>query len=515
MSIALEEMDSGKGVRQTLYSYLWARLFVVLALAVSFVYFLSHHPQWSNKLLTLYLVFTLYMLGCLILMRVEERERFLLLHFLADTLVISYLYTFYPLTGVPFSIFFLFPLFMGGLVLAVHQVVLLDVLIVVIFLGISVANGESALFIVLHLFSFVAVVLASFFMRRDVALAEKEKEEARRWRELYRAVADYIPAGLVVMDEKGIIRAMNPRAVELLGGKVEGEPAVKYFPFLGDMEEDVAERMEGELVGASGKKVPVGYTIARFAQESRLMIFTDLTKIKKLEEEQRRSSFMAMLGRMSADLAHDMRNPLGAIRGAAEVLKEITCQDRDFGELLDIIASETERLDALVSEFLVFATPTVTSRKKVPVDLVAMVREILERPSFKGRVNLETSHDSLVVLGQKIHLERVVKNLVQNALDADVMGRGVKVSIRGTEKEVEIVVEDRGEGIPQEFLTEVFRPFFSTKSQGIGLGLSICQKIVEEHGGKIYLDSQVGEGTVVTVVLPRGEGNHGDRGEEV
>ncbi|RLD96870.1 MAG: hypothetical protein DRI92_06570, partial [Aquificota bacterium] len=296
MSIAPEELDPRKGIRQALYSYLWARFFVVLALAISFVYFLSHHPQWSSKLLTLYLVFALYLLGCLLLMRIEDRDRFLLLHFLADTLVISYLYTFYPLTGVPFSIFYLFPLFMGGLVLSFHQGVILDVLVMAIFTGISVANKESALFVALHLFAFAAVIAASLILRKDVALAESEKEEARRWRELYKTVADYIPAGLVVIDGEGVIRAVNPRAQELIGDNADRKLAVEFFPFLREVGGDVVERMEGELVGVSGDKVPIGYTIARFAQGSRLMIFTDLTKIKKLEEEQRRSRFLALLG---------------------------------------------------------------------------------------------------------------------------------------------------------------------------------------------------------------------------
>ncbi len=90
-------------------------------------------------------------------------------------------------------------------------------------------------------------------------------------------------------------------------------------------------------------------------------------------------------------------------------------------------------------------------------------------------------------------------------MEADTKGAGVRVSLSDKEGggEVVVVIEDKGKGIPGELLTEVFRPFFSTKPQGVGLGLSICQKIVEEHGGRIYLDSRLGEGTVVTVILPR------------
>ncbi|GEM_PF-1970324 len=506
MSIAREELDPGKGIREALYSYLWARFFVVLAIAVSFIYFVSHHPQWLTKLLALYLIFVLYLLGGLLLMRMEERDRFLLLHFLADTLVISYLYTFYPLTGVPFSIFYLFPLFMGGLVLPFYQVALLDALVVAIFTGISMANKESWLFMVLHLFSFSVVMVASFILRRDVVLAEKEREEARKWRALYRTVADYIPAGLVVIDEAGLIRAVNPRARELMGIEAEEEPALRFFPFLKEIGAEAVERMEGELVREGGHKIPIGYTLVPFAQGSRLMIFTDLTNVKRMEEEQRRSRFLALLGRMSADLAHDLRNPLGAIKGAADILKGVSCKDGDFEELIGIITTETERLDALITDFLIFASPTVGSRRKEVVDLGELLRALVERSGFKGRVELEGTSNSPRVVGHRVHLERVFRNLLENAVEADTRERGIRVYLgEGGEGEVMVSVQDWGEGIPEELLTEVFRPFFSTKPQGVGLGLSICQRIVEEHGGKIFLDSRPGEGTIVTVVLPRGE----------
>ncbi len=404
MSIVPDELNPGRSIKETLYSYLWARLFVVLAIALSFLYFVFNHPQWSAKLLALYLIFVLYMLGVFFLLRMEDRDRYLLLHFLADALVISYLYTFYPFTGIPFSIFYLFPLFMGGLGLSFSQLSVLGSLVVAIFTGMSIANKESGIFIALHLFAFFAVVLASLVLRRDVVLADREKEEARRWRDLYKTVADYIPAGLVVMDGEGVIRAVNPRAQDLMGEEVEGRRATELFPFLKEVGGEVVERMEGELLSASGERVPIGYTIARFAEGSKLMIFTDLTKIKKLEEEQRRSRFLALLGRMSADLAHDLRNPLGAIKGAADILKEMSCKDGDFDELLNIITAETERLDALVTDFLIFASPTVSTRKKEPVDLVELVRGLLDRPVFRGRVELEACQNPLRVMGHKVRL---------------------------------------------------------------------------------------------------------------
>ena len=501
MSIALEKLEPIKTINKVLYTYLWARLFVALGLAVSFLYFVFNPPVWTGKVINLYFIFGLYALGSLMLMRVENRERFLILHFLADALVVSYLYSLYPLLGVSFSLFYLFPLFMAGVVLPPFQLGIVWSAIGALFLGFSYFSKQSPSFILLHILAFFMAGLASLALRRDVLLAEKDKREAARWRELYSTVADFIPSGLLLMDGEGVIRAANPKARDILGSDVEGRNIYEVFPNLRASEQKV-ERQEVELEAPSGRVIPVGYTLVPLAEGLKVMIFNDLTKIKRLEEEKRRSDVMATLGRMSADLAHDLRNPVSAIRGAADILREMDCPEGDYGELLEIILEESERLDKLVSDFLLFASPDVGARRKEEIDLVALLGDLVKRPPFMGKVKLECLYNPLIVMGNKVHLERVFRNILNNALEADDKRLGIEVRMDRREGAAWVDVKDYGMGIPQEIMPKIFNPFFTTKPQGVGLGLAICQRIVKEHGGRIYVESELGKGTTVSVTLP-------------
>jgi signal transduction histidine kinase len=502
MSIALEKLEPVKAMSKALYTYLWARLFVALGLAVSFLYFVFNPPAWIGKVINLYFIFGLYALGALILMRMENRERFLILHFLADALVVSYLYSLYPLLEVSFSLFYLFPLFMAGAVLPPFQLGIVWSAIGALFLGFSYFSNQSPSFILLHIFAFFMAGLASLVLRRDVLLAEKDKREATRWRELYSTVADFLPAGLLLVDGEGIIRAANPKAREILGSDGEGKGIHEVFPSLKAGGQERVERREMRLKGPSGRIIPVGYTLVPLAEGLKVMIFTDLTKIKRLEEEKRRSQVMATLGRMTADLAHDLRNPLGAIGAAADILREMDFPDKDYGELLDIILEESERLDNLAGDFLLFASPGAGARRKEEIDLVALLGALVKKPPFMGKVKLECLHNPLVVMGNKVHLGRVFRNILNNALEADDKKLGVEVRMDKMEGAAWVDVKDYGMGIPQEIMGEIFNPFFTTKHQGVGLGLAICQRIVEEHGGRIYIESELGKGTTVSVMLP-------------
>jgi signal transduction histidine kinase len=178
----------------------------------------------------------------------------------------------------------------------------------------------------------------------------------------------------------------------------------------------------------------------------------------------------------------------------------------DLGQLMDIIVEEVDRLDVLITDFLVFASPSVGTVERAEVDVGCLLEEVCRKSPFNDKVSLEVRSSSLVIVGHEFQLERVFRNLLQNAVEADDKGLGVRIEAWKDDDSVSVKFEDHGVGISDMYRDEVFRPFFSTKPRGMGLGLSICQRIVEEHGGKIYLESRTGEGTVVTVLLPRGDG---------
>lgn len=493
-------MERYERITTPVRAYLWARFAVLLALAIFFAYFLVNFPQWRVTVLNLYLISFVYLLSNLVLLRIGKDFEYLLLQLLSDVLIVSYLYWLYGLTSIPFSIFYLFPLFVGGLILSWAQFMPLLLLTVVLFVVLSL--HASQLVIALSLFSFLLISLTSFILRRDINQVEKERMKAERWKGLYQKVVDYIPSGVVVFEKGGRIRIANPGARKVLGRDLEGSNVVElssYPPKF--LVRECYTRREGELRDSSGRAIPIGYTVVPFEDDLYLMIFADMGEVKRLEEEQRRSRLLAILGRMSADLAHDIKNPLSAIRGAAEVLEEMDFEDEEVRELVRIIVQDSERLDNLASDFLLFAKPTHGPKDRERVDIYSIVSEICKRPKYKERVEMG-GEGPLPVMGYPSQLERVFLNLLDNAIEADSSGKKVGVYCKREGQWVKVGIRDHGPGIPEELKEEAFRPFFSTKEGGIGLGLSISQRIVQAHRGKIFIESPSdGEGTLVVVML--------------
>jgi len=241
----------------------------------------------------------------------------------------------------------------------------------------------------------------------------------------------------------------------------------------------------------------------------RYMLFQDVTHLMLLEEQIRRSDRLKMIGQVAAGTAHEIRNPLTAIKGFIQLLHK-ALSERDMNrelEYVGIVLSELERVNELVNEFLLLSKPKEV--RLVPVHLGKLFREMLpmlQNEAILHNVTLsyEPLENSPYVFADKEMLKQVFLNLGKNAIEA--MGNGGSLIIRersafpGAE-EVSVDVCDNGPGISEELLERIFDPFFTTKEQGTGLGLSICQRIVHEFGGKIGVQSGSG-GTMFTVTLP-------------
>jgi len=233
----------------------------------------------------------------------------------------------------------------------------------------------------------------------------------------------------------------------------------------------------------------------------------------KLYERMRERDRLAALGEMAAGLAHEIRNPLGAIKGAAQCL-DPPARPGEEGEFLDVIVEEVNRLNGVVSEFLDYARPLKQSFGTVDInEVVARTVRLIQNelpPALTLSVDLAATLPP--VEGEPEQLKQVLINLVQNGIQA-FGGRGgvIRVRTRGPEPLpdlrggadfVEIEVTDDGPGIPSEQQPHIFVPFYTTKQKGTGLGLAICQRIVKNHGGSISVTSRVGEGTTFVVRLP-------------
>jgi signal transduction histidine kinase len=233
----------------------------------------------------------------------------------------------------------------------------------------------------------------------------------------------------------------------------------------------------------------------------------------KLYERMRERDRLAALGEMAAGLAHEIRNPLGAIKGAAQCL-EPRPRAGEEGEFLGVIVEEVNRLNGVVTQFLDYARPLKQSFGKVDLNEVVgrTIRLIQNEIPSRLALVMELGENLPAVEGDPEQLKQVLINLVQNGIQAMGTAPGtIRVRTRGPDRFadlrssgefVEIDVADDGPGIPPEQQPNIFVPFFTTKQKGTGLGLAICQRLVKSHGGSISVQSKVGEGSTFVVRLP-------------
>jgi signal transduction histidine kinase len=237
-------------------------------------------------------------------------------------------------------------------------------------------------------------------------------------------------------------------------------------------------------------------------------------RLQEAQEEARRSERLAALGQLSAGLAHELRNPMGVIKGSAETLmRKLANSDALSTELAGYISSEVNRVNTLVTRFLDFARPhkLVEHREQIPPLVERGLKAAQDRwPGAKVEVEKNIAPDLPAVIIDGDLIERVFTNLALNAYEA--MGdSGGKLRITAApaisdgKRGVEIVFDDTGPGIPPELREQIFNPFFTTKETGVGLGLSIVSKIVDDHRGWIRVTSELGKGACFRVFLPAGE----------
>ncbi len=220
----------------------------------------------------------------------------------------------------------------------------------------------------------------------------------------------------------------------------------------------------------------------------------------------RRADRLAALGQLTAGLAHELRNPMSTIKNSAEMLaKTVPAENTVAREVAGYISTEIDRTNSLITRFLEFARPM--KLKLQPTDVPAVIDRAISQFENEGRVPgvsvyKNYSPDIRPVPMDGELMERVLYNLILNAAQASPARGTVTVKTRPVDSSVEIAVIDTGTGIDPKHMENIFNPFFTTKNDGVGLGLAIVSKIVDEHDGKIVVESNPGEGSVFRVLLP-------------
>jgi signal transduction histidine kinase len=239
-----------------------------------------------------------------------------------------------------------------------------------------------------------------------------------------------------------------------------------------------------------------------------------IERLQAAERRRIRDDQMAALGQLAAGLAHELRNPLTAMKTLVDAARRggrgVTVDDRD----LEVLNEEITRLDASLQSFLDYARPPKTAKRDVDLGTIAeKTRQLLAGRAEQQVIciSIEQPTDPIVVHADPEQLRQVLLNLMLNAFDA--IGHDGKLTLRvarDTPSEAVITVADSGSGIPQAVRQRLFEPFVSTKESGTGLGLTICRRIVEDHGGRIDVGEDSSGGAVFTIRLPTGESNHAD-----
>lgn len=344
-------------------------------------------------------------------------------------------------------------------------------------------------------------------------------------RVLHERIIESIRSGLITTDLDGKIYTFNAAAAEITGRKAAEMEGQSVFSLFGDIREQITiaiehtvdlsqlPRFETDLVTPDGFAVRIGYSISQlFSEENEttglIITFTDLTQIRSMEESIRRKDRLAAVGRVGAGLAHEIRNPLGAMRGAIQVLESNMPPESMQADLMNIILRESDRLNSIITNFLSYARPKAGNFTEVDVcealrDTATLLRHGPDVAEFHVIV-LKLPDDPVLISADSTQLKQIFWNLARNAIQAMPEGGKLRVGIQTTpNSRIRITFEDNGLGMPPEQVERLFEPFSNSRTGGTGLGLSIVYQIIRDHNGTINVRSIEGEGTVITVELPR------------
>lgn len=344
-------------------------------------------------------------------------------------------------------------------------------------------------------------------------------------RALHERIIESIRSGLVTTDLEGNIFTFNSAATEITGrsaAEMEGKNISMLFvdsarAIAAAVSENFEQpaRFETDLKTPDGFAVHVGYSISPLFSENHettglIVTFQDLTDIRSMEESVRRKDRLAAVGRVAAGLAHEIRNPLGAMRGAIQVLDSNMPPDSVQANLMEIILKESDRLNKIITNFLSYARPKVGEMAEV--DVSEAIREtftlLRHSPDIHDVHKLESvlPNDPIFISADGSQLKQVFWNLSRNAVQAMPNGGTLTVSLETlSDDRVNIVFRDTGVGMPQRQVEQLFEPFSTSTTGGTGLGLSIVYQIIRDHNGTINVTSRENEGTAISIVIPRGQ----------
>ncbi len=405
-----------------------------------------------------------------------------------------------------------------------------------------------------YLFYTIAINIASFFsvaylssiLDNRLRLIKDELQnkniDFKKLQEFHRNVVQNMVNGLMTTDLEGRVTAVNIACESITGyslsesiGKhcyqlLPMEEMSRLFTYKGDSI-SMPYHMEGECARKDGEAILISLKISHLLSpeadlkknleqqvEGYICVFEDRTKIHKMEEKMKQSEQLAAVGKFSAGLAHEIRNPLASLSGSIQVLKETLVTDEDQQRLMNIVLKETERVNNIVTDFLSYAQPRKS--KTTVIDLTQLLQDIVilmkNSNEYDPSINIQlvAPPDHIIIQSEEAQIKQMIWNLCINGIQAMDKSGNLTMTVRKVEgyqhkkfqtdrRGVVIIVEDQGRGISPEEQESIFDPFFTTREEGVGLGLPTVKQIVERFAGYIGVESELGRGTCFDIFLPQ------------
>jgi two-component system sensor histidine kinase PilS (NtrC family) len=520
-----------------------------IPLTNSFYYFLSFF----------YLVTIFY---ALFLKRDKDLRRFIFIQIVIDHLFITGLIyftggkeSFFPITYIFSIIGTSFVFYKRGAFFSASLSTFLYGLILVLQLYRWINPlGRPAFYDPSQIFYSLILYMATFYIvafLSGIISAELQKKKG----ELVRKQLDYnqletfnrniiqsLDSGLMTIDLSGRINFLNRTAEKILNRNSEQLREASIYSLFPKIDEAIYEvkkkagdsspdyqRYQTLFTNDDGRDVYLGFSISPLTDPAgsligHTLIFQDITRFQEMEEQMKRLDKMGAIGLLAAGMAHEIRNPLASLSGSIQMLKSDLRLKRGQQKLMEIILRESERLNSLITDFLLFATPPQSTKKSYEIQKIIddTTDLLVHSPSFHDgiRIHRPASNKNIQATIDVDQMKQVFWNLLLNAVQAMPQGGEIHIGLEqqnGTRREtrfpfpppqgngkewLKISISDSGHGISSQEKEKIFEPFFTTKETGTGLGLSIVHKIIENHNGMIKVESEEGKGSTFTILLP-------------
>lgn len=453
--------------------------------------------------------------------RVQKSPWILFSGFVIDSLLISFLIYFSGINQSLFLFLHLVNILLAGIACRSLGAVVLALLTSIFFSGAALLSPEMK---ALNFFFLLALNNIAFFSVAGLAgyLSEqlqtvgtelkKTDLHLKSAKELNDLLIENIPSGMLSFLEDGEVVQANKAAASILSiDSLLGTNAWRYFSDV-TLFNDLFRGDVRYLDQSMGTEKNLGLTISKvYSPELQvplcIALFEDLTKVRQLEYAARQNEKLAAVGGLAAGIAHEIRNPLAGISGSVELLSQTVANDDDR-KLMKIILREIDRLNNLITEFLDYSRPETPPTD--PVDLSSLLDEVMDslltNTQIRGEVEQVRNYPSgLSVLGRRDKLKQAFLNIIINSYQAMSESPAPRLVVTSELRENELVlkIKDAGCGMSDKTKAKMFEPFHTTKSKGTGLGLAVTHKIIEGHGARVFVESEIGVGTEFILTFPR------------